>query len=291
MGEIWRHRIPYVPTFKNNANTLKVCCDRQGEFMHEKPLEGKVAIVTGAGRGIGRTLALTLAQNGALVSLAARTEDQLEAALAEIQSFGGQAASFRADISLEADVKALIQNTFERFGRLDMLVNNAAVGTFGPLVETTTEQWDQTMAVNARGPFLTCREAIPYLRQQAQSFIVNISSVVGVKGYADQAAYSASKHALMGMTSALAKEVQKDGIRVHAICPGGIDTQLIRRARPDLDPSVLMRPEEIADILLFLLGIPILKHCIHHLVVDYLHVVHISNHLFHQEYYSHLLLQ
>lgn len=221
--------------------------------MHEKPLEGKVAIVTGAGRGIGRTIALTLAQNGALVSLAARTEAQLEAVLAEIESLGGQAASFCADVSLEADVKALIRNTVERFGRLDVLVNNAAVGAFGPLVETTTEQWDQTMAVNARGPFLTCREAIPYLRQQDRSFIVNISSIVGVKGYADQAAYSASKHALMGMTSALAKEVQKDGIRVHAICPGGIDTELIRRARPDLDPSVLMRPEEIADILLFLL--------------------------------------
>ena len=221
--------------------------------MDEKPLEGKVAIVTGAGRGIGRVIALTLAQNGALVSLAARTEAELEAVLAQIESFGGQAASFCTDISLEADVKALIRNTVERFGRLDILVNNAAIGAFGPLVETTTEQWDLTMAVNARGPFLTCREAIPYLRQQDQSFIVNISSVVGVKGYADQAAYSASKHALMGMTSALAKEVQKDGIRVHAICPGGIDTQLIRRARPDLDPSVLMRPEEIADILLFLL--------------------------------------
>ena len=221
--------------------------------MDEKPLEGKVAIVTGAGRGIGRVIALTLAQNGALVSLAAKTEAELEAVLAEIESFGGQAASFCTDISLEADVKALIRNTVERFGRLDILVNNAAVGAFGPLVETTTEQWDLTMAVNARGPFLTCRDAIPYLRQREQSFIVNISSVVGVKGYADQAAYSASKHALMGMTSALAKEVQKDGIRVHAICPGGIDTQLIRRARPDLDPSVLMRPEEIADILLFLL--------------------------------------
>jgi 3-oxoacyl-[acyl-carrier protein] reductase len=109
------------------------------------------------------------------------------------------------------------------------------------------------MAVNARGPFLTCREAIPYLRQQDRSFIVNISSIVGVKGYADQAAYSASKHALMGMTSALAKEVQRDGIRVHAICPGGTDTELIRRARPDLDPSVLIRPEDLADILLFLL--------------------------------------
>jgi 3-oxoacyl-[acyl-carrier protein] reductase len=108
------------------------------------------------------------------------------------------------------------------------------------------------MAVNARGPFLLCREAIPYLRQQPQSFIVNISSVVGIKGYANQAAYSASKHALMGMSAALAKEVQADGIRVHAICPGGVDTPMVRQARPDLDPAVLMKPQEIADLVLFL---------------------------------------
>jgi 3-oxoacyl-[acyl-carrier protein] reductase len=221
--------------------------------MHEKPLEGKVVIVTGAGRGIGRVIALTLARNGALVSLAARTEAQLEAVRAEIEALGGQAASFRADISLEADVVSLVRHTVERFGRLDILINNAAVGTFGLLEETSTEEWDRSMAVNARGPFLMCREAIPFLRQQEQSFIINISSVVGVRGYANQSVYSASKHALMGMTSALAKEVQSDGIRVHAICPGGIDTQLIREARPDLDPSVLIQPEEIAEIVVFLL--------------------------------------
>jgi NAD(P)-dependent dehydrogenase (short-subunit alcohol dehydrogenase family) len=135
---------------------------------------------------------------------------------------------------------------------LDILVNNAATGVFGPLVEVITEQWDQTMAVNARGPFLMCREAIPHLKQQERSFIINISSAVGVKGYPNQALYTASKHALMGMTKALAKEVHQDGIRVHAVCPGGVDTQMIRNARPDLDQSVLMQPQEIADIVLFL---------------------------------------
>jgi len=221
--------------------------------MHENSLEGKAAIITGASRGIGRIIALTLARNGVRVSLAAKTEAQLEAVQAEIEAMGGQASSFPTDVSREADVMALMRDTVERFGRLDILVNNAAIGVFGPLVKTSTAQWDQIMAVNARGPFLTCREAIPYLKQQERSFIINISSAVGVRGYPDQAAYSASKHALMGMTKALAKEVQKDGIRVHAISPGGVDTQLIRQARPDLDPSVLMQPEEIADIVLFLL--------------------------------------
>jgi 3-oxoacyl-[acyl-carrier protein] reductase len=220
--------------------------------MLEKPLQGKVAIVTGAGRGIGRGIALTLAHNGASVSLAARTGTELEAVRAEIEALGGQAISVPTDVRREADALALVRHTVERFGRLDILVNNAAIGVFRPLVETTTEQWDQSMAVNARGPFLLCREALPYLKQQERSFIINISSVVGVKGYANQAAYSASKHALMGLTKALAREVQKDGIRVHAICPGGVDTDLIRKARPELDSSVLIQPQEIADVVLFL---------------------------------------
>lgn len=220
--------------------------------MQDRPLEGNVAIVTGAGRGIGRSIALALAHGSARVSLAARTGPELRTVQAEIEASGGQAVSLPTDVSQESQVVTLVRSTVEHFGRLDILVNNAGTGVFGPLDKTTTEEWDRIMAVNARGPFLLCREAIPYLRQQEQSFIINISSVVGEKGYANQAAYCASKHALMGMSKALAKEVQSDGIRVHAICPGGVDTDLIRRARPDLDTSVLMRPEEIADIVLFL---------------------------------------
>lgn len=221
--------------------------------MGEKILEGKVAIVTGSGRGIGRSIALALAAGGARVSLAARTESQINAVQSEIEEVGGQAAIFVADISREEDVVSLVRGTVERFGRLDILINNAAVGIFGPLAATTTEDWDQVMAVNARGPFMLCREAIPYLKEQDTSFVINITSVVGVKGYVNQAAYTASKHAVMGMTKVLAKEVQEDGIRVHAVCPGGVDTEMVGDARPDLDRSVLMRPEEIADIVLFLL--------------------------------------
>ena len=220
--------------------------------MQDKMLDGKVAIVTGASRGIGHAVALTLTRNGASVSLAARTETQLEALRAQIEAFGGEAAVFPTDVCREDDVIALVRGTIERLGRLDIVVNNAGLGLFGPLEMTATEQWDLLMAVNARGAFLLCREAIPHLRQQELSFIVNISSVVGHKGYANQSAYGASKHALLGMTKALAKEVRKDGIRVHAICPGGVDTDLVRDARPDLDPTVLMQPQEIADIVLFL---------------------------------------
>ena len=216
------------------------------------PLAGKVAIVTGAGRGIGRTIALTLARSGAHVSLVARTDTELHAVRAEIEAFPGSAIALPADVASEAEVVKVVRRTVELFGRLDIVVNNAGVGIFGPLAETTAEQWDRQMAVNARGPFLLCREAIPFLQQQDQSFIVNIASVVGVKGYINQAAYSASKHALVGMSQSLAKEVQRDGIRVHVLCPGGVDTQMVTQARPDLDRSVLIQPQEIADIVLFL---------------------------------------
>jgi len=220
--------------------------------MKEKPLAGKVALVTGAGRGIGRAVARALAGGGARVALAARTESDLRAAETEIESSGGEAAAFPADVSDEAQVAALVAGAVKRFGRLDIAVNNAGIAAAAPLEHTTTEDWDRLMAVNARGPFLVCRSAIPHLRAQGGGFIVNISSVVGVKAYENQSAYSASKHALMGMTAALAKEVRQDGIRVHAVSPGGVDTSMVKRMRPDLDRSVLMQPEEIAEIVLFL---------------------------------------
>jgi len=220
--------------------------------MGDSKLAGKVAIVTGAGRGIGRSIARALAERGAHVSLAARSAGELEQVREEIETAGGKAACFPTDVGREQEVVALVRKTVECFGRLDILVNNAGMGIFGPLAEISTDAWDEVVRVNARGPFILCREAIPHLQKQKRSYIVNISSVVGVKGYENQSAYVTSKHALMGMTKTLAKEVQDLGIRVHAVCPGGVDTGLIGNARPDLDTSVLIRPEEIADVVLFL---------------------------------------
>lgn len=218
----------------------------------DKPLEGKVALVTGAGRGIGRAVALTLAQHGANVVLAARSEEELREVSAEVFALGQEAHYAVTDVSLEADVRNVVEKAVMHFGRLDVVVNNAGLGIYGKLVETSVESWDKLMAVNARGPFLVCREAIPHLKQQSRSFIVNIASVLGVRGYENQAAYTASKHALVGMSKALAKEVQQDGIRVHVLCPGGVDTQMVALARPDLDRTVLMQPQEVAEVVLFL---------------------------------------
>jgi 3-oxoacyl-[acyl-carrier protein] reductase len=216
-------------------------------------LNDKIALVTGAGRGIGRRIALALGCEGVGVALAARTESQLRAVREEIISEGGRAECFCLDVSDEESIKTVIEGVVKWAGRLDILVNNAAIGIFGPLEETSVDDWDLTMAVNARAPFIACREAIPHLRKAERGFIVNISSVIGVKGYANQSAYTASKHALMGMSRALAREVHNEGISVHTICPGGVNTEFIRNARPDLEPDVLIDPEEIAKAVVFLI--------------------------------------
>lgn len=212
----------------------------------------KVAIVTGAGRGIGRGIALALAREGASVVLAARSAGELEDVRAEIEAGGGAAIAIATDLRDEAAIVRLVRETAARLGRLDILINNAAIGVFKPVAISTAAEWDEVMAVNARAPFLLCREALPQLRLHPPGFIVNIGSVVSVKGYANQALYSASKHALLGMSKALAREVQADGIRVHAILPGGVDTGLAAQARPDLDRALLIHPDEVADAVLFL---------------------------------------
>ncbi len=216
-------------------------------------LTGKVALVTGAGRGIGRAIALSLAHNGATVALIARTLEQLQSVQAEIEGMGGRAISITADLVHEASVITAVQQSVTQLERLDIVINNAGIGAFGPLADATAAQWDHIMAVNARGTFLVCREALPHLKRHRPAHIINITSVVGVKGYANQSLYSASKHAVMGMTKALARELQSEGIRVHAICPGATDTPMAGDARPDLDRSGLIQPDDIADAALFLL--------------------------------------
>ncbi|MCC5876570.1 MAG: SDR family oxidoreductase [Candidatus Sumerlaeia bacterium] len=215
-------------------------------------LQGKVAVVTGAGRGIGRAIAIGLAANGAKVLLVSRTLSQLKETRELVRQTGGEGVCHVADLSCEADCRTVPEAAREHFGRLDLLVNNAGIGIYSPLEEATASDWDTSFALNARGAFFLCRECLPMLRSSGAGFIVNISSVTGVKGYERQAVYSASKHALMGMTKALAREVQKDNIRVHALCPGGVDTEMVAQARPDLDRSILIKPEEIADAVLFL---------------------------------------
>ncbi|MCP4377303.1 MAG: SDR family oxidoreductase [bacterium] len=219
--------------------------------MVSETLAGQTAIVTGAGRGIGRTIAITLAAHGTNVALTARSEDQLRAVQSEIASAGGTAEIFPTDLTVDANISALLKDTTERFGGLDILVNNAGFVKIVPLAETSAEDWDHTMNINVRAPFILCRQAIEYLKQRPNPHIINITSALALKSYPGQGAYTASKHALLGMTKTLAKEVADMGILVHAVHPGGVDTDM----RFDEDRSALMNPQPIADAVIFLLTI------------------------------------
>ncbi|HPC96688.1 MAG TPA: SDR family oxidoreductase [Sedimentisphaerales bacterium] len=215
-------------------------------------LKDKVAIVTGASRGIGRAIGVALGAEGASVVLVGRAEADLAQTAFRVREAGGTPAIIPAELTEEQSIKDLIAKTSERLGRLDILINNAGITHSAPLEQTRTEDLDRCWAVNARAPFLLCREALPLLRRAERATIVNISSVVGVKGYPLQSAYTASKHALRGMSIALAEELRGCGVRVHVICPGGVDTEMVTRVRPDINKDELIGPDEIAELVLYL---------------------------------------
>jgi len=217
-----------------------------------KRLAGKIAIVTGASRGIGRAISIAFAKEGATVVLAARALEKLKETAKQVTEAGGGAEIVVTELTEEDSIKNLVKVTGDKFGRLDMLVNNAGVTHSARLEETATADWDRCHQVNARGPFILCREALPLLKKAEAGYIVNIASVVGVKGYPLQSAYTASKHALRGMTISLAEELKGSNIRVHLLCPGGVDTELVQEVRPDIKKEDLMQPDEIAELVIYL---------------------------------------
>lgn len=226
-----------------------------GAGLGEVNLEGQVALVTGGGRGIGQAISQAVAAAGAHVVIAARTENQVKKVAEEITRAGGRASARAADLSREQDVLALFAYLRQNLGRLDILINNAGMGSFGPFKDFPVADFDRLVATNLRGAFLCCQQALQIMAPQRQGYIINISSVVGFKGYLNQAAYTATKHGLMGLTKTLAGEAQEYNIRVSAISPGGVDTAMADDARPDLDRSLLLKPEDIARTVLFLLSL------------------------------------
>jgi len=215
-------------------------------------LDRKVAIVTGGSRGIGRAISLALAREGAIVVLAARSVQTLVEATQLVHAAGGRAEPVVTDLASEESIRDLVRVVEDKFGRLDILVNNAGITHSAKFEETETEDLDRCWAINARAPFILCREALPLLRQAEAGYIVNISSVVGVKGYPLQSAYTASKHAVRGMSISLAEELRGTNIRVHVICPGAVDTGMVGNVRPDIKKEDLIQPEEIAELVLYL---------------------------------------
>jgi 3-oxoacyl-[acyl-carrier protein] reductase len=218
-------------------------------------LSGRVALITGAGRGIGRSIALALAGAGARTLLSARSAGELQGVAGEIRSRGGEAEFLAADLSRPEGVEAVFGALKRTYGTLEVLVNNAGLGLSGPLMKFPAESLELLLAVNVKGLFLCCQQAMRLMVPARRGYIINISSVVGFKGYANQSAYAASKHAVMGITKSLAVEAQPHGIRVSAILPGAVDTGLMQALRPDLDKALLMKPQDVADAVMFLLSL------------------------------------
>ena len=215
-------------------------------------LEGDVALITGAGRGIGRAIALCFAREGARTVLTGRDMDRLERVAQEIRAAGGDVATFSLDVTRDDDAARVAEEVVGTWGRIDVLVNNAGVITYDTLVwATTMEQWDEVMNTNLRGMHLVCRAVIPHMMQRERGVIINIGSSSGRRPDSEYGAYATSKWGAVGYTASLAQSLRPHGIRVNGINPDWVDTDMARAYNPSRDPDWIA-PEDVAQAALYL---------------------------------------
>lgn len=219
-------------------------------------LAGQVAIVTGAGRGIGRAVAWRLAQDGAAVVLAARTRAELAALATEIRDAGGRALAVPTDVTQDAAVEALVDRAVAELGRVDVLVTAAGVGAFGPVASAKPTDWDQMLAVNLRAVMVCCRAVLAPMGRQRQGTIVNIASVAAARAIPGAAAYSATKAGVVAWSRVLADEVRGEGIRVGVLLPGAVDTSLWDAIPGAPDRRRMLTPDDVARAVLLILTLP-----------------------------------
>ena len=234
------------------------------------PLQTKIAVVAGASRGIGKAIATQLAAAGAQVILLARNQSDLNQAVAEITQQGGFAAAFVLDISDEQAVKSVFQQIIQQYQRIDILVNNAGIGEFYPVSETSATFWDEVMNTNVKGTFLCSKEAVIQMQKQGNGHIVSIASDVAKRTFANGALYCSSKYAQDAFSSALRKEVRKDGIKVSLVYPGLVDTYFNKSQRGTPENATHLKPDDIAASVLHILSAP------KHVVIDELMIHPIS---------------
>jgi NAD(P)-dependent dehydrogenase (short-subunit alcohol dehydrogenase family) len=207
---------------------------------------GRVVLVTGAGSGIGEATALRFGSEGAAVAAADLSAQAAEATAAGIRRKGGRALALTADVSREADCRRLVEQTVSELGGLDILVNNAGVGAVGTVLDTDEATFEKVMDVNVKGTFLLSKAALPVMIAKKAGVIINTASIAGVRGIPQRAAYTASKHAIVGLTRAMALDHVKDGIRVNCVCPGTADTPWVGRLLDQAADPVAARAALVA---------------------------------------------
>jgi len=212
-------------------------------------LKDKVVVVTGGGRGVGRSIALALAREGARLALVARTESELNAVREEVEALGGEAIAIPTDISDPKQIEDMAQETLKTFGTVDVIINNAAKGAIPDLLvqDTTIEDWDYVMNVNARGAFLVTKAFLPTLLAKGSGHVINIETVVAKKGVATAVAYCASKAAMLAFGQGLLDEVGPLGVRVTNVLPGPINTKMRWDHNPDYPRDWVVEPDDVAQ--------------------------------------------
>ena len=215
-------------------------------------LKNTTAIITGAGRGIGRGIALAFAREGCRVALLARSSEELAETARMIGGAGGESMVCACDVTDEMQVEGSVGTVLARWPEIHILVNNAGYGCFKPFQELSICEWRRTLDVNLTGAFLMIRAVLPSMLARHAGRIINVSSVAGLKPIPKQSAYCASKYGLNGLTQVLAMELREYGIAVHAICPGGVATRLSEENMPERDKTGWMTPEDVAHAALYL---------------------------------------
>jgi NAD(P)-dependent dehydrogenase (short-subunit alcohol dehydrogenase family) len=215
-------------------------------------LADQVAVVTGAGRGIGRAVATTLARAGAAVALAARSAGELEGVAREVRAAGGRALVVATDVRQEAAVETLARQTLAEWGRVDVLVNAAGLATFAPVTDSKLDDWDQILAVNLRGAVLCCRAVLPAMIARRRGTIINVGSVVTSRTLTGSAAYTASKYGLLGFSRVLAEEMRAHGVRVGVLSAGATDTPLWDAMPGAPARERMLRAEQVAEAALLM---------------------------------------
>ena len=220
-------------------------------------LHNKTAIVTGAGKGIGRATALALAREGANLVIASRTAADLQSLAREIGNLGRKVLPVTADLSRESEIKQLVAETTKRFGGIDVLVNNAGIGRFGRVAELSTLDWDDMFEINLRAMFICTREALPYLRRNQESFVVNVASLAGKNAFVGGAGYAATKWGVLAFSRCLMLEEREAGVHVLAVCPGSVNTRFFDHpSLPKPNRDTILQPEDVAETIVSAIKLP-----------------------------------